>query len=81
MTLLKFVEHINESKIHQLQSYQCHFHRRNQSCALSLNIKWNFRPVKTGKAGGEGGLQSPKIFAKVDLLLSESDSEKKNVAT
>ena len=81
MTLLKFVEHINESKIHQLQSCQCHFHRRNQSCALSLNIKWNFRPVKTGKAGGRGEGGGGLIFAKVDLLLIENDSEKKNVAT
>ena len=31
--------------------------------------------------GRGGGCSPPKIFAKVDLLLSESDSEKKNVAT
>ena len=49
-----------------------------------LNIDFSnskIRPVETGRAGG-GGVCSPppQIFAKVDLLTIDNDSDKKKTA-
>ena len=44
-------------------------------------MEFQARKNREGWGRGVGGCSPPQIFAKVDLLLIENDSEKKNVAT
>ena len=53
--------------------------KRDSSAGVFLWILWHFyRPVETG--GDWGGLLSPRIRTKVDLLPIDNDSEKKKGA-
>ena len=60
-----------------LKTYRLHVYVLHNRKIYSV-VKKSCRPVETGGAGGE--LQPLQIFAKVDLLLSGSYSEKKKIA-
>ena len=49
-----------------------------EAALIWISSKTLTRPVKTGVCGG-GGLQPPQVFAKMDLLPIDNDSEKKVV--
>ena len=62
-----------------LKTYRLHVYVLHNRKIYSV-LKKGCRPVETGGAGGGGGRQPLQIFAKVDLLLSGSYSEKKKIA-
>ena len=54
-----------------------------EAALIWISSKTLTRPVKTGVCGGGGGggapPQPPQVFAKIDLLPIDNDSEKKVV--